>query len=423
MIIQIYHFFYDKNMLEYLIAYGGFMKKFFKVLLVLLLFVPFYVKAASFEVDSKNIILLNLKDNTIVYEENKDDRIKVASMQKIMTTILAIEIITDYNEKVVVNTSIFAGMDPDAAVAGFYDGEVLTYDDFLYAIMLRSGADAAYGIGVLLAGSEEEYVNQMNEKAKEIGLKNTVFKNTIGLDDPDQYSTVSDIAILLKYALNNKKFKEIVNTDKYVTSDGYLSFEGPIVRARQTGMDYFLGGKTGYTEEAGLCLASYASGKETDLLLVTAGADYHKNNQNFYDQKTIYDYFMKNYSYNTIIKKDTLIKKIKTIYDEEVEIKATKDVIMYLDNSIFQKDLKYEYKGEENLGKDVKKGDKIGKYTISYKDTILYEEEVLSPITVRFRLKKIFIIVLLILIGSIIVHLISRNLRKKRLRKKRRMQR
>ena len=396
------------------------MKKFLKFLLLIILFIPFYVKAAAFEIDSKNAILLNLKDNTIVYEKNKDEVIKVASMQKIMTTIVAIENIKDFDEKFVLDTSIYAGMDPDAAICGFYDGETLSYNDLLYGTMLRSGADAAYGLGVMISGSESAFVDKMNEKAKELGLKNTVFRNTVGLDDPEQHSTVSDMAIILKYALNNKKFKEIVNTDRYVTSDGYLAFDGPIVRARKVGMDYFLGGKTGYTEEAGLCLGSYSTSKETDLLLVTAGADYHKDNQNFYDQKTVYDYFINNYGYNTLIKKGTLIKKIKTIYDEEVEIKATRDVVMYIDNSIFQKDLKIKYTGEENLAKDVKKGDKIGKYTISYKDVVLYEEDVLSPITVKFRLKKIFIIILLILIGSILLHLFSRSIRRKRRIKKRR---
>ena len=395
------------------------MKKIFKILLLILLFIPFYVKAAAFEIDSKNAILINLKDNTIIYEKNKDEEIKVASMQKIMTTIVAIENIKDYDEKFVLDTSIYAGMDPDAAVCGFYNGETLSYNDLLYGTMLRSGADAAYGLGVMISGSEAAFVDKMNEKAKELGLKNTVFRNTIGLDDPEQHSTVSDMSIILKYALKNKKFKEIVNTDRYVTSDGYLAFDGPLVRARQVGMDYFLGGKTGYTEEAGLCLGSYATSKETDLLLITAGADYHKDNQNFYDQKTVYDYFIQNYGYTTLIKKDTLIKKIKTIYDEEVELKATKDVVMYIDKNISQKDLKIEYNGEENLAKDVKKGDKIGKYTISYKDTVLYEEDILSPIKVRFRLKKIFIIILLVLIGSIIVHLFFRSYRRKRRRKKR----
>ena len=113
------------------------MRKIFNILLLILLFIPFYVKAAAFEIDSKNAILINLKDNTVIYEKNKDEEIKVASMQKIMTTIVAIENITDFDEKFVLDTSIYAGMDPDAAICGFYNGETLSYNDLLYGTMLR----------------------------------------------------------------------------------------------------------------------------------------------------------------------------------------------------------------------------------------------------------------------------------------------
>ena len=395
------------------------MKKIFKLLLFLMLFlIPFYVKAAVVEIDSNNAVMYNMKDHTIIYEKNKDDTIKVASMQKIMTTIVAIEHINDYNQSFVLDTSIFAGMDPDAALVGFYNGEVITYNDLLYGTMIRSGADAAYGLGVMISGSEEEFVNLMNEKAKQIGLTNTVFKNTIGLDDPEQYSTVSDIATLLEYAMKNEKFREIVNTPRYTTSDGEITFGGPLEKARNHGMDYFVGGKTGYTEEAGLCLASYASKDGIDYILVTAGANYHIEDQNFYDHKALYDYFMNNYSYKKIMSRGKLIKKIKTMYDDEVEIKATRDVTMYLENEITDDELKYEYIGKEELDRSIKEGDKIGKITVSYNDTVLYEEDVLSPITVKFKLKPIFIIVLLILIISILIHLIRRKRRKiKRMRR------
>lgn len=397
------------------------MKKIFKLLLFLILFlIPFYVKAEAFEIDSKNVIMYNLNDHSIIYEKNKDETIKVASMQKIMTTIVAIEHINNYDESFILDTSIFAGMDPDAAVVGFYNGERITYNDLLYGTMIRSGADAAYGLGVMISGNEADFVELMNEKAKQIGLKNTVFKNTIGLDDEEQYSTVSDIATLLEYALKNEKFREIVNTPRYTTSDGEITFGGPVERAYSFGMDYFLGGKTGYTEGAGLCLASYASKNDINFLLVTAGADYHKEYQSFIDQKTIYDYFINNYGYKTIAKKGKLIKKIKTMYDEEVEIKAARDVTMYIENSITDKDLKFEYEGIEVLDRSIKKGDKIGKYTISYKDTVLYEEDVLSPIKVKFKLKPIFIIILLIIIVSILIHLCLRKRRKlKRMRRRR----
>lgn len=393
------------------------MKKVLRLLLIILLLIPFQIKADAFEIDSQKVILLNLTNNETIYEKGKDDIIKVASMQKVMTALVAIENLDNLDEKIVIPYGMFSSLDSDLAVAGFYAGENLTYNDLLYATLLKSGADAAYALGIYVAGSEEEYVKMMNEKAKSLGLKNTVFKNTTGLDAEGQYSTVSDIAILFKYALNNKDFKRIVSTDNYTTTDGEYLFHGPVDAAKKRGMDYFLGGKTGYTEEAGLCLVSYASAKGIDYLLVTAGADYHKNYQNFYDQKTIYDYYINNYSFTDVIKKGKIIDKVKTIYDEQVIIKAPRNVKLYLNNSIFIRDLDIVFKQEKELDRTIKKGDKIGKYEIKYKDTVLYEEDILSPITVKFRIKKEYVLVLLIILLSILIHLSFRKASRKRRRK------
>jgi hypothetical protein len=108
------------------------------------------------------------------------------------------------------------------------------------------------------------------------------------------------------------------------------------------------------------------------------------------------------------------------MYDDEIELKASRDVTMYLKNGVFQKDIEHIYKGKEKLDRSIKKGDKIGKYTIKYKDTILYEEEVLSPVTVTFKLKTPFKIALLVIVGSMIIHLCLRSIRRKRRRRRRR---
>ena len=108
------------------------------------------------------------------------------------------------------------------------------------------------------------------------------------------------------------------------------------------------------------------------------------------------------------------------MYDDEIKLTASRDVTMYLNNGIFQKDIKHIYKGKTNLDRSIKKGDKIGKYTIMYNDTVLYEEDVLSPITVRFKLKEPFKIALLVIVGSMIIHLCLRSIRRKRRRRRRR---
>lgn len=388
-----------------------------KLLLLIFLFIPFSIKAI--DINSQNAVMINLNNNEIIYEKSKDEVIKVASMQKIMTALIAVENIENLDEEVTLDYGIFANLDPELAVAGFHEGETVTYNDLLYATLLKSGADGAYGLGILISGSEEAYVDLMNKKAESLGLKNTHFTNTTGLDDENQYSTVYDMAIILKYAMNNNKFRNIISTPTYTTSNGELTFSGPVEKAHGLGLDYFQGGKTGYTDLAGLCLASFASYEGVDYLLVTARADESLKNQNFLDQKELYDYFNENYSFQTLLKKNDKIKTIKTMYDDEVVLKASRNVEMYINNNVFQNELTYEYEGKEVLERGIKKGDKIGKYTIKNKDTVLYEEDILSPITVRFKLKKPFIIALLIIVGSMIIHLFLRSIRRKRRRRRR----
>lgn len=95
----------------------------------------------------------------------------------------------------------------------------VTYNDLLYGMFLASGADATRAISISISKSEEQFVELMNKKAQELNLKNTHFTNTVGLDDENHYSTLNDVAIILKGALKNKKFKEIFTTDSYTFSD------------------------------------------------------------------------------------------------------------------------------------------------------------------------------------------------------------
>ena len=399
------------------------MKKFLNLLFILFLLIPISIKAEAIDINSTNAVMINLNNNEIIYEKGKDDVIKIASMQKVMTSLIAIEKIDNLDEEFTLPSGIFDGLDPDLAVVGFSSGDRVTYNDLLYATLLKSGADAAYALGMEVSGSEEEYVKLMNDKVKELGLKNTVYKNTSGLDAEGQYSTAYDMAIVLKYAMKNKKFREIVSTPEYTTTNGEYTFSGPAKKAKGMDMPYYVGGKTGFTDEAGLCLASYASFNDIDYVLVTAGANQDLKDQNFIDQKTLFDYFMNNFSFQKIVKKGDKIKTIKTLYDDEVELNASRDVTLYLNNSVFQKDIKHIYEGKEKLDRDIKRGDKIGKYIVKYNDTVLYEEDVLSPITVTFKLKTPYKIAILVLVGWFILHLIVRDIRRQRRKRRRRRRR
>ena len=394
------------------------MKHIRKILLLLILLIPFNAFALSdddISIYSENAIVINLNNNEIIYEKNKDEVINIASMQKIMTVLVAVENIDNTDESFTIPDGMFSDLDPELMIVGFDYGDKVTYKDLLYGTMLKSGADAAYALAVKISGSEEDYVVLMNKKATELKLKDSVFKNTTGMDEEGQHSSVSDIATLFKYALDNKNFKKIVTTEKYTTSNGDFDLKGPIATAKKYDMTYFLGGKTGYTDWAGKCLASFGEKDGVKFLVVTANANPSiDDNVNFLDHKTIYEYFINNYSFKTVIHKEDIIETIYTTYDEEVNLTTGKNIKLYLDNSVSLKDLKIYYKGKNELEKTVKKGDKIGKYIVEYEGNIIYEEDALSPIDVKFRLKTIHKII----IGVVVLLILYTYLKKKKRRRK-----
>ena len=394
------------------------MKHLRKLLILVILFLPFNIYALSdddISINSKNAIVINLNNNEIIYEKNKDEVINVASMQKIMTTLVGVESIDKEDESFVIPDGMFSSLDPELMIVGFESGDKVTYKDLLYGTMLKSGADAAYAIAVKVSGSEDAYVSLMNDKASKLGLTNTYFKNTTGMDEDGQHSSVSDIAILFKYALNNKKFKEIVTTEKYTTTNGDFDIKGPIVVAKKYDMPYFLGGKTGYTDLAGKCLASFGEQDGVKFLVVTANANPSVDeNINYLDQKVIYEYFINNYSFKTVLKEDDIIDTIYTTYDEEVKLSPKKDVELYLDNNVDVDKIKVYYKGKNELEKTVKKGDKIGEFIVKYEGETLYKEDALSPIDVKFKLKTIHKVI----IGIIVLLILYAYLKKKKRRRK-----
>ena len=196
----------------------------FKVFSFFGFFIPINIEAL--EINSEHAILYNMNDDIVIFEKNADERTYIASLTKIMTTIVAIENIDDVDETVSVPYEALDGLiAANASVARFYSGQRVTYLDLLYGVMLPSGADATRTLAYYISGNEEEFVKLMNDKAIELGLTNTHFANTSGLDTDNHYSTVREMSIILKYALQNPLFKEIYTTNSYATSDNSLTFK------------------------------------------------------------------------------------------------------------------------------------------------------------------------------------------------------
>lgn len=374
------------------------------------------------KVESPHIYFYHLDRGEVLYEQDSKEEIAVASLTKIMTSLVALDLITDLDAEVILTSKDFKGLkEANASVAGFFVGEKVTYRDLLYGLLLPSGADAALALANHLVGSEDAFVDKMNEKAKNLNLEHTHFINTTGLDSDGHYSSVEDIAIILKEALKNQEFEKIFTTKKYITSNSRHTFKSTLSKTATTyklDVSYILGSKTGYTYDAGLCLASIAKHNGETYLLVTANADYKAHKPyHIMDADKLYKFFFENYEYKTLLEKGQKLKTIVDVNELEHDFFSDKEIIRYLPkNSVID----YQYNGLELIDYDIEKGSKIGEYQVLVdnklvdKQEFFLDEKVIRPKTFPWLWVGIGVGIVLLLI--IILITISR--RKKRMRKK-----
>lgn len=399
--------------------YGDKMKK---AIFLIICFWSCISLTSAIEINSQNAVLYNLNENKIIFEQNSMKKTSIASLTKIMTTLVAIENINDFNEKVTLTSSMFEGLEEAGAYTiGLQDKQIVTYNDLLYAMFLASGADATRAISILIAGNENNFVNLMNKKAQDLKLENTHFSNTVGLDDINQYSTVNEVAIILKEALKNQKFKEIFNTSKYTLTDDSITVENSMKKtAHIYGLNtsYILGAKTGFTNQAGRCLASLAYDNKNNItyLLVTTNASKMPNHIN--DAIEIYNYYFNNFKYHTILKKHENIIKIPVKYStlKDIEFKTDKEIKEYLKNDYNNKNVSIKYSGIKTLTPKNKKGQKIGIVTIKYKNKEIKKLDIILNQNISFSIigfiiyyKYYIFVILSILIIFIILFSINRK--------------
>lgn len=237
------------------------------------------------DIHSRAAIMVNYTTGHVVCEKNSSAELYPASVTKIMTALVALENVSDPQTQVYITGNSFARLaEQNASVAGLTPGRTATVMDLCYATILASGADAALTLAEHISGSEAAFVTLMNGKAKELGMTGTHYCNATGLHDDDHYSTASDIAVLLQYALKNENFRTVFTADRYtIAGDGAVAtsltvqstvFEkakNMVVNKLNTGT--LLGGKSGYTSEAGLCLASLCKVGDYEYITVTLCAD------------------------------------------------------------------------------------------------------------------------------------------------------
>lgn len=230
---------------------------------------------------SQYMIVIDSDSDQVLAEKNPDERMYPASMTKMMTAIIAIENIQDYDETITITEEMIAGLaEENASRIAYSEGDEPVIRDLLYAVALPSAADATNALASRVAGSIDAYIDMMNQKAAQLGMTNTHFVNTSGLHDPDHYSTARDMAKLLKYCLQNEMFRNIFSTEEYhlgavaTFPDGVDIYSTAAIAAEKKEADIseMIGGKTGFTYEAGYCLAYWTKINDLNLIVVTGNA-------------------------------------------------------------------------------------------------------------------------------------------------------
>ena len=360
-------------------------------------------------VTSQNIILYNLNDDNVLYEKNSHEKVSIASLTKIMTATVALENISDLSEKVIITSKDFLKTD-GYAKAGFKNGDIVTFEDLIYGILLPSGAEAVNA--TINNTLKENFVIEMNNIAKKIGLENTSFENPIGKDNDNNYSTAEDVAKLLKYALKNPEFKKIFTTKKYTTSNG-LVLNSTLNRYSDVfDTNKIIGAKSGFTKNAGRCLASITTLNDVNYLLVVLNADQSIPSNAIKDSLEIYEYYDENYSYQIILDKDEVLKSVPIKFSKEkyYDIKGHENISKYLLNNT-KDNLKIVYDGKDEIDYKMAKGTLLGEIKIYDGENLLAKENVYLEKNITYYPLEIWLLVIVI-VSILIIFIINKFIKR-----------
>lgn len=379
-----------------------------------LFFFCYSVYADDFDITGEYVTLYNMNEDTLLYSKNDTKKTSIASLTKMMTTLVAIEEIDNLDKIVTIKERDFEGT-VGYSKAGFKVGDKVTYRDLLYGIILPSGADAVNAVVNNTLGYDK-FIKKMNETAKKIGMNDTSYANPVGKDDENNYSTSNDLAKLLKYALKNETFKTIFTTKNYKTSNG-INLESTVNRYENIlNTNEIKGAKSGFTKDAGRCLASITTLNNVDYLLVVINSSTTSPYNAVKDTITIYDYYNNNYGYKNIINDDTFIKEIPVDFSKEKTYKITgsEDIEKYLKNNT---EVTYKYVGSDKVTFNTKRGSKLGVVKIYDGDVLLATSNVYLENDIEY-----YPIITYIMIGIavIFVLLIVKKINKKKHRRRRR---
>lgn len=378
---------------------------------------PSYADSDNLKTYCPSCILIEANTGKILYEKNSNDVRFPASTTKIMTAILTVENCNLDDVATVSHNAVYS-IPYDYTHTSLKEGEELTIEQLLYALMIPSANDAAIVLAEHISGSVEEFAKLMNKRAEELGCKNTHFVNPNGIHSKDHTSTSYDLALMGKFAMQNSIIRKIVSTtqftlpatNKYSKTDRIFNNSNDLLN---TYSRYYYEGttgvKTGYTGEAGNCIIASAKKNDFEVILVVLGGESTNTglSQRYLDCKTLFDYAFNNYSLKTLNEKNAVLKQITvrgaTEETQNLNVLIKDKIEIFSENSADLSSLEPEITLDENLMAPISANSAIGKITYNYdgqtySSDLIAETQVLSSdfLPLLFRILLIFVVLYLL---------------------------
>lgn len=343
-------------------------------------------------------ILIDAKNGNVLYSKNSDKKMYPASTTKIMTALVVLDKVKSgeisLEQPIVYTESANKTMDPDGSNIALKVGEKMTLEDLLKGLLLASGNDAAAIIAEHIGGSIDEFVLMMNNRAKEIGLKNTNFVNPHGLHDNEHYTTAYDMAMLAKEAMKNETFKSIVecahirlaptnmNEERY-----YINTNNLVSRMRYPYYYYdkATGIKTGSTTEAGYCLVSSAVDKNKEVIAVVLKTDAMSTSHE--DSKKLLEYGLTSFTNVRFAKVDDIYGEVnvKQAADgtDHILLSAKDNLEILFHKNTDTSEVETVIDIPEKVYAPIKKGQEIGKVNFVYNSKVIGSVPLVSTVDVK----------------------------------------
>lgn len=364
---------------------GECMKKGIVLLLGILIMLPCRVGALNLAENAKSAILIEASTGTIIYEKNSHEKLAPASMTKMMSMLLIVEAIEDgklsWNQ--MITTSENASSMGGSQIL-LETGEKMSVEDLFKGIAVASGNDAVVALSEAVAGTEEEFVNMMNQRAKELGLEDTNFKNPHGLDTANHYTSAYDMAMIAKELVRHEKVLEFTSIyEDYLREDQenkvWLVNTNKLVKFYD-GMD---GLKTGYTKEAGYCLTATAKRGDTRFITVVMGEEDTKTRNS--ETTSMMDYAFGQYEVEKVLDKKRTVGTVRVEKGkvDTIQLVPMDDVTILNKKSDQKKNSNYEVK-TKTITAPIKKGEQVGELILEVDG----EEKRTVPLTVQESIEK-----------------------------------